>query len=54
MRESDRLRLIDRSPITCQELGNGSDGLFNAILMWEPISSIAWAGIIYTVFWLFR
>ena len=52
MTESGAWTLLDRFSITYSEPEVASEALFNATLMWVPISSIMWAGIIYTVFWL--
>jgi len=31
-----------------------SRGLWNVVVVWIPISSVMWAGIIYAAWWLFR
>jgi len=54
MNKSCTLTLLEESPIIYKELEARSEALLNATLMWVPISSIMWAGIIYAVFWLFR
>lgn len=54
MKQSGTLVLLQRPQIFNNELEAAPEALFNATLMWVPISSIMWAGIIYTVLWLFR
>jgi hypothetical protein len=54
MDEPGRLFLPDQSLMIYNEMEARSEALFNATLMWVPISSVMWAAIIYTTLWLFR
>jgi len=54
MKESGGVALFELPQICYNELEAAPEALLNATLVWVPISSVMWAGIIYAVLRVFH